>query len=316
MRKPLFSAAFLMICITSYVNCNENKTPVTGAEQIDLYRNIIKNKTIAIVANQTSIVGKLHLVDTLLSIGADIRVIFAPEHGFRNMADAGELIDNGEDPITGLSLTSLYGTHKKPTPEDLKDIDIVIFDIQDVGARFYTYISTLNYVMESCAENNVRCLILDRPNPNGFYFDGNILDTAYSSFVGVNPVPIVHGMTVGEYAGMINGEGWLKNGVKCDLTVIKCLNYDHTTYYELPVRPSPNLPIRHQYTCILLFAFSRAPIFLLEGEPHSRFRFTGRLFFPTKDSASLPGVLQEQRTHLCLGKNVMEPICVMQSGTK
>ncbi len=154
----------------------------------------------------------------------------------------GERIEDGKDPETGIPLISLYGNHRKPTPEDLKGIDVVIFDIQDVGARFYTYISTLHYVMEACAENNVKCIVLDRPNPNGFYFDGNILDTAYSSFVAMHPVPVVHGMTVGEYARMINGEGWLKGGVKCDLTVIKCKNYNHKTFYELPVKPSPNLP--------------------------------------------------------------------------
>jgi uncharacterized protein YbbC (DUF1343 family) len=169
-------------------------------------------------------------------------VIFAPEHGFRNMADAGEKIANSKDPDTGIPLISLYGTHLKPTSGDLDGIDVVIFDIQDVGVRFYTYISTLHYVMESCAENHIKCLVLDRPNPNGFYFDGNILDTAYSSFVGMDPVPVVHGMTVGEYASMLNGEGWLKGGIKCDLTVIKCKNWDHKTYYTLPVKPSPNLP--------------------------------------------------------------------------
>jgi len=169
-------------------------------------------------------------------------VIFAPEHGFRNMADAGERIENGKDPETGITLISLYGTKLKPTTGDLAGIDVVIFDVQDVGARFYTYISTLHYVLESCAENHVKCLVLDRPNPNGFYFDGNVLDTAYSSFVGMDPVPIVHGMTVGEYAQMINEEGWLKSGVRCDLTVIKCKNYTHKTLYELPVKPSPNLP--------------------------------------------------------------------------
>jgi uncharacterized protein YbbC (DUF1343 family) len=177
-----------------------------------------------------------------LSLRISIKVIFAPEHGFRDLADAGETINNGKDQITGLSLISLYGKHLKPLPEDLRGIDIVIFDIQDVGVRFYTYISTLHYMLEACAENHVKCLILDRPNPNGFYFDGNVLDTLYRSFVGMDPVPVVHGMTVGEYARMLNGEGWLKGGIKCDLTVIKCLNYDHKTLYTLPVKPSPNLP--------------------------------------------------------------------------
>ena len=218
------------------------KTPVPGASRIELYREIIEGKAVAIVANQTSMTGQTHLVDNLLNIGTDVRVIFAPEHGFRDLADAGEKISDGKDPVTGIKLTSLYGTHFKPTASDLDGIEVVIFDIQDVGARFYTYISTLHYVMEACAENKIKLLVLDRPNPNGFYFDGNILDTAYSSFVGLHPVPIVHGMTIGEYAGMVNGEGWLKGGLKCDLSVIKCNNYDHMTNYELPVKPSPNLP--------------------------------------------------------------------------
>jgi uncharacterized protein YbbC (DUF1343 family) len=231
------------IILASYAFCSgSQKDPVPGSYQIDLYRNIIEGKAVAVVANQTSMVGQTHLVDKLLSIGINIRLIFAPEHGFRTLADAGESIENGKDPGTGISLISLYGTHLKPTTADLAGIDIVIFDIQDVGTRFYTYISTLHYIMESCAENKIKCLVLDRPNPNGFYFDGNILDTAYSSFVGMHPVPVVHGMTVGEYAQMINGEGWLKDGVKCDLTVIKCKDYTHKTLYELPVRPSPNLP--------------------------------------------------------------------------
>jgi uncharacterized protein YbbC (DUF1343 family) len=224
------------------------KAPLPGAFQIESYRKLLEAKSIAIVANQTSMVGETHLVDTLITLGMNVSLginitgIFSPEHGFRDLADAGETIANSRDPKTGVSVISLYGSHYKPTPADLAGIDIVIFDIQDVGVRFYTYISTLHYVMEACAENHVKCLILDRPNPNGFYCDGNILDTLHKSFVGMHPVPIVHGMTVGEYAGMINGEGWLKNKVKCDLVVIKCKNYTHKTYYELPIKPSPNLP--------------------------------------------------------------------------
>jgi uncharacterized protein YbbC (DUF1343 family) len=218
------------------------KNPVPGANQFDQYRHLIEGKSVAVVANQTSMVGKTHLVDFLLNNGINVKLIFAPEHGFRNMADDGELIENRIDSVTGIQVISLYGTHHKPTSDDLKNINVVLFDIQDVGARFYTYISTLHYIVESCAENKVKCIILDRPNPNGFYYDGNFSDTSYRSFVAMDQIPVVHGLTVGEYAMMINGEGWLKGGIKCDLTVIKCLYYKHSTLYKLPVRPSPNLP--------------------------------------------------------------------------
>jgi len=242
MKRFISAIAFSIFIFTSSSCIGDERQPIPGANQLELYKNIIEGKSVAVVANQTSMIGSTHLVDKLLSIEINIKVIFSPEHGFRNLADAGEIINNGKDPETGIPLISLYGSHLKPTSQDLSGIDVVIFDIQDVGTRFYTYISTLHYIMESCAENHVKCLVLDRPNPNGFYFDGNILDTAYSSFVGMDPVPVVHGMTVGEYAGMINGEGWLKNGISCDLVVIKCKNYSHKTLYDLPVKPSPNLP--------------------------------------------------------------------------
>jgi uncharacterized protein YbbC (DUF1343 family) len=235
----------LIILVLASASYTIKKNPVPGANQFDQYRHLIEGKSVAVVANQTSMVGKLHLVDYLLQNGIKIEKIlkvFAPEHGFRNMADAGEIIEDEKDIVTGLPVISLYGSHRKPAKEDMNGVDIVLFDIQDVGVRFYTYISTLQYILEACAENSVKCIVLDRPNPNGFYFDGNILDTAYRSFVGMQPVPVVYGMTIGEYALMINGEGWLENGIKCDLTVIKCKNYTYKTFYNLPVRPSPNLP--------------------------------------------------------------------------
>lgn len=242
MKRSFIIIYFLILAFISSSCISAEKSPVPGANLIDQYKHLIGYNSVAVVANQTSMVGKKHLVDTLLSIGVKVDVIFAPEHGFRDLADAGDQIGDGKDIETGVRIISLYGGHLKPTPEDLKGIDFVLFDIQDVGVRFYTYISTLHYVLEACAENNVECIVLDRPDPNGFYFDGNIADTSYRSFVGMDPIPVVHGMTVGEYARMLNGEGWLKNGVKCRLSVIKCKDYTHNTLYELPVKPSPNLP--------------------------------------------------------------------------
>ena len=223
------------------------QTPISvGAQQTEIYLPILKNKNIGIVANQTSVIfkenGYTHLVDSLLSLNIAVKKVFAPEHGFRGTADAGETIKNGIDVSTGIPIVSLYGKNKKPTREQLANLDLIIFDIQDVGARFYTFISTLHYIMEACAEADIPLLVLDRPNPNGHYVDGPILDIAYSSFVGMHPVPMVHGMTVGEYAKMINGEGWLSEGVQCDLKVIPIENYTHQTAYELPIKPSPNLP--------------------------------------------------------------------------
>jgi len=215
---------------------------ITGAERMSEYMPMINGKTIALVANQTSLVGETHLVDTLRSLGISIKVIFAPEHGFRDLADDGTTIQSGTDPMTGIEIISLYTRKRKPAPEDLEGVDYVIFDIQDVGTRFYTYLTTMSYVMEACAENGVPMIILDRPNPNGYYTDGPILDTAFSSFVGIHPIPVVHGLTFGEYSAMVNGEGWLAGGIKCDVTVVGCMNYTHETLYQLPVKPSPNLP--------------------------------------------------------------------------
>jgi uncharacterized protein YbbC (DUF1343 family) len=242
MNKSLFTLTVIVLTFTTCSSYGARKNPIPGAYRIELYKDMLGGKSVAVVANQTSIVGQTHLIDTLIAIGVRIKVIFAPEHGFRDLADAGESIADGKDTRTQIDIISLYGDHVKPSKEDLKGIDVVIFDIQDVGTRFYTYISTLHYMAEACAENYVKLIILDRPDPNGFYFDGNILDTTYRSFVGMDPVPIVHGMTIGEYVQMLNGEGWLKGGIRCDLTVIKCKDYTHKTLYEIPIKPSPNLP--------------------------------------------------------------------------
>ena len=225
----------------------ENLEIITGANRTGAYIPLIRNKKIGIVGNQTSIIktekgSYTHLVDSLLSLEIRISKVFAPEHGFRGTADAGEVVKNGLDTKTGLPVISLYGDSKKPSSESLKDIDMMIFDIQDVGARFYTYISSLHYIMEACAENNIPLLILDRPNPNGAYIDGPVLETEHSSFVGMHPIPVVHGMTIAEYAQMINGEKWLKNGIQCTLEIVGMENYDHSKSYSLPVKPSPNLP--------------------------------------------------------------------------
>lgn len=220
----------------------KEKTILPGAEQPGKYLPLLKGKNVALVVNQTSIVNGQHLVDFLLEKHIPVKEVFAPEHGFRGTADAGEQLKNTVDKRTGLPVISIYGKTKKPSPEQLKGIDWVVFDIQDVGCRFYTFISTMHYVMEACAENGVKMMILDRPNPNGDYVAGPILKPEFRSFVGMDPIPVVHGCTVGELARMINGEGWLTNHEKVDLTVIPVKNYTHQDRYSLPVKPSPNLP--------------------------------------------------------------------------
>lgn len=238
-----FLIALLMVACIAETNSQSQEEIVVGASQYNRYSELIQGKTVGLVVNQSSQTPTGHLVDFLLSKEVKVKAIFSPEHGFRGDADAGEEVKDSIDEATGLSLFSLYGKSKKPTEAMLKGIDIMLFDLQDVGARFYTYISTLHYVMEACAEQDIPLIVLDRPNPNGFYIDGPVLDPEFSSFVGMHPVPVVHGMTIAEYALMINGEGWLKSQA-CRLHVISCLNYDHNSPYELPVSPSPNLPNR------------------------------------------------------------------------
>jgi len=213
----------------------------TGAEQTEKYFSLLKGKRVAILANQTSVIGNETTVDVLLRNKINLVKIFGPEHGFRGNASAGVQVEDAVDAKTGIKEISLYGKHNTPTKEELADVDIVIFDIQDVGVRFYTYINSLQHLMEACAVNNKEVMILDRPNPNGFYIDGPILDPKHKSGIGIQPIPIVHGLTVGEYAQMLNGEGWLKDKVKCKITVIKNANYTHDMPYVLPIKPSPNL---------------------------------------------------------------------------
>ena len=226
-----------LLLLTFSVNAQEL---VLGAERTNIYLPLLKNKKIAVVGNQTSMIANTHLVDSLLSLKVNVVKVFSPEHGFRGKADAGAKIEDETDEKTGLPIISLYGKNKKPTTEQLKGIEFLLFDIQDVGARFYTYISTLHYVMEAAAENNIKVIVLDRPNPNGHYIDGPIREKGFESFVGMHPIPIVHAMTIGEYAQMINGEKWIAR--QCDLTVIEMENYTHDMSYDLPIKPSPNLP--------------------------------------------------------------------------
>ncbi len=264
-----------------------------GAEQLERYLPLLEGKRIAIVANPTSSVYGTHLVDTLHQLGVRIEKIFSPEHGFRGEAEAGAEVTNGKDRKTGIPVQSLYGKHKKPTRAMLQDLDLILFDLQDVGTRFYTYISTMSYLLDACAEYGVKMVILDRPNPNGYYVDGPILQEEYASFVGLHPVPIVHGMTMGEYAQMVVGERWLQSEKSPHLTIIPCRGYTHKTRYVLPIRPSPNLPDMNSiYLYPSLCLFEGTVVSIGRGTPtpfshygHPAFPETGYHFTPV----STPG---------------------------
>ena len=283
---------------------------VCGAQDTDNYLHILEGQAVGLVANQTSMIGGTHLVDSLLTLGVNVKRIFCPEHGFRGAADAGAKITDGKDGKTGIEIASLYGKTKKPTPEMLRDIDVMLFYLQDVGVRFYTYISTLTYVMEACAENDIRVVVLDCPNPNGFYIDGPILKPENTSFVGMHPVPIVYGMTIGEYGKMVNGEGWLKNGVHCELTVVGVPGYDRNAIYELPVKPSPNLPnweSVYLYPSLCLFEGSIVSVgrgtdkpFQIFGHPAMRGDYT---FTPESKSGASKPLLEGQT---CRGMDLTE----------
>jgi uncharacterized protein YbbC (DUF1343 family) len=293
----------------------------TGAERTSLYLGLLKGKNVAVVANQTSILEKsnikkeksefVHLVDSLLSLGINVKKVFAPEHGFRGKADAGEVVKDGFDTKTGLSIISLYGKNKKPSAKQLKDIDVVVFDIQDVGARFYTYISSLHYVMEACAEVGISVIILDRPNPNGHYIDGPVLELEYKSFVGMHKVPVVYGMTIGEYGQMINGEKWLKNGIQCDLKVITLDNYNHNTTYHLPVKPSPNLPNDKSINLYPSLCFFEGTTVSAGRGTEMQFQIYGSPFLSKSDFTFTPqpnkgAKYPKHENKLCFGENLQE----------
>ncbi len=315
-RILLFSLLLFCACApdaqVKMKKTQSNDAIVTGAERTDQYLALLKGKRVAIVGNQTSILGEEHLVDALLSLDINIVKVFSPEHGFRGNAAAGEKVQDGMDKKTGLPIISLYGKNKKPSREQLADVDLVIFDIQDVGARFYTYISTMHYVMEAVGEENLEVLVLDRPNPNGFYVDGPMLKAEFKSFVGMHPIPVVHGLTVGELAQMINQEGWLKNQVKCELTVIPCENYSHLDLYTLPVSPSPNLPNMtsiYLYPSLCFFEGTKISIgrgtehpFQIIGYPDNP---VGRFEFTPED---IPGVANNPKheNNLCQGHDLRQ----------
>ena len=288
---------------------------IPGAENTTSYINKLRGKKIGLVAHQASIVktpaGTKHLVDVLLEKGIRLQGVFAPEHGFRGTADAGEKIKDGQDAETGLSIYSLYGENRKPKPEELQGIELMVFDLQDVGVRFFTYLSTLHYIMEACAEQEIPLLVLDRPNPNTHYIDGPVLEAAHKSFVGMHPVPIVYGMTIGEYAQMINGEKWLAKGLQCQLEVIPIKNYTHQTPYELQIRPSPNLPnaqaiALYPSLCLLeptVISIGRGTDkqFQIYGHPDFKgydYRFTPAPNFGSKNP--------KFNGELCFGKNLTE----------
>ena len=299
LRTSLFRLEFLILTLfmTGCSDATDNINIEPGSVQFDEYVGLLEGKSIAIVANHTSMVGNVHLIDTLNKRGIKIRKIFSPEHGFQGTKEAGVAVEDENHAQSAITVVSLYGSKNKPSKSDMEDIDLVVFDIQDVGVRFYTYLSTLHYVMEACAENSLPLIVLDRPNPNGFYIDGPVLKEEFRSFIGMHPVPVVYGMTIGEYALMLNGEGWLKDSMHCELSVIRCKNYTHSSYYSLPVNPSPNLREMRAIYLYPSLAFFEGTIvsegrgtswpFLIAGHPdYPDHSFT---FTPMKKKDSGPG---------------------------
>jgi len=287
-RTGLLICSLIQLFLFSCSRSESQTEILTGCEQTELYIDKLKGKSVGLVANHTTVVGKTHLADSLIRRGIRITRIYAPEHGFRGDADAGAGISNGTDPGTGVTVISLYGNHNKPTADDLQGIDIMIYDIQDVGVRFYTYITTLKYVMEACAENQVPLMILDRPDPVGHYIDGPVLEPEFRSFVGSLPIPVVYGLTPGELALMINGERWLANGMQCNLQVIPCLNYDHKTLYNLPVNPSPNLNCMEAVYLYPSTCFFEGTILSIGRGTRFPFRVAGHPDYPDKSFSFVP----------------------------
>lgn len=302
-----FKSKYLILLFTLFLNytftsaqTNSVDKIVTAANQTELYLPLLKGKRVAIAANQTSVIFKeqnynkhekvsyTHLVDSLIAQHIHIVKVFSPEHGFRGKADAGEHVSDDVDKKTGLPIISLHGKTRKATPAMLKGIDIIVFDIQDVGVRFYTYISTMSNLMEAAAENNIPVIVLDRPNPNGHFVDGPMLEVAHKSFVGMHPIPLVYGLTIGEYAHMVNGEKWLKDGIQCDLTVIPLKNYTHDSIYHLPIRPSPNLPNDKSINLYPGLGFFEGTIINAGRGTEFQFQRYGAPFFPKSDFSYTP----------------------------
>ena len=286
LRAPKFIQFALALTAFFFVftAAAQKASPKPAIYDTAAYLPLLKGKTIGVIANQTSVKGDVHLVDYLLANDISIKRVFAPEHGFRGKADAGEKVEDGKDAKTGLPIISLYGKNKKPSQEMLDSLDVLVFDIQDVGVRFYTYISTLTYVMEAAAEKEIPVIVLDRPNPNGHYVDGPILKPEFKSFVGMHPVPVVYGLTIGEYGFMVNEEGWLADGFKCDYTVIKCLGYDHNARYKLPIKPSPNLPNERSIELYPSLCFFEGTVVSAGRGTDYPFQMFGAPFYRTKVS--------------------------------
>ena len=312
----------IVIPIQKHIRPNQPTDFKTGADNYEIYLPLLKNKKVGVASNQTGILTNgTHLVDFLIANAIQVEKIFAPEHGFRGTADAGELLIDGKDAKTDLPIISLYGSNKKPKPEQLEGIDVLVFDIQDVGARFYTYISSLHYIMEACAENNIPLLVLDRPNPNGFIIDGPVLEKEFSSFVGMHPIPVLHGMTIGEYAQMINGENWLhsttdsQQTLQCDLTVIPCVHYDRNASYHVIEKPSPNLPNDQAINLYASLCFFEGTNVSVGRGTNKQFQIYGSPFLPNTGFSFTPesNLGAKEPMHkgiVCYGEDVstIEPV--------